>query len=150
MGSNPDYLLKSFLLYCSDSKDMWQCPAKVKLIWPAGKKISQNLSHFENENTFRKRTTFWKWIHFSKKNHILKMKTPFEKEPHLENGSSFWDVFWKWKHVFGIKLKSCWLTVVTLRFRDSVLQRSNWSGRLDNWLFRQRTIIRSINARSLF
>ena len=34
------------------------------------KKISQNLSHFkkelhfENEHTFRKRTTFWKWKNF--------------------------------------------------------------------------------------
>ena len=35
------------------------------------------------------------------------MKTPFEKEPHFENESSFWTVFWKWKHVFG-KVKSNW------------------------------------------
>ena len=38
---------------------------------------SQNLSHFENENTFRKRTTFWKWKLIPKR--ILKMKTCFRK-----------------------------------------------------------------------
>ena len=26
---------------------------------------------------------------------ILKMKTPFEKEPHFENESSFWKRFWR-------------------------------------------------------
>ena len=40
-----------------------------------GKKIKNqwSLSHFENENTFRKRTTFWKWKLIPKP--ILKMKT---------------------------------------------------------------------------
>ena len=46
------------------------------------KRNSWNLSQFENENTFRKRTTFiWKWKHLSKKSCIyLKMKTPFQKD----------------------------------------------------------------------
>ena len=39
------------------------------------KKYSWNLSHFENENTFRKRTTFWKWKLSLKP--ILKIKTYF-------------------------------------------------------------------------
>ena len=38
-------------------------------------KNTQNLSHFENENTFRKRITFWKWKLIPKP--ILKMKTCF-------------------------------------------------------------------------
>ena len=29
------------------------------------------------------------------------MKTPFDKEPHFENESSFQNAYWKWKHVFG-------------------------------------------------
>ena len=38
--------------------------------------------------------------------HILKMKTPFEKEPHFENESSFRNPFWKWKHTYG-KVRIC-------------------------------------------
>ena len=41
------------------------------------KKNSQNLSHFENENTFRKRTTFWKWKPILTR--ILKKKASFWK-----------------------------------------------------------------------
>ena len=37
--------------------------------------------------------------------HILKMKAHFEREPHFENESSFWNPFWKLKHVLG-KVKS--------------------------------------------
>ena len=39
------------------------------------KKHLRNLSHFENENTFPKRTTFWKWKLIPKL--ILKMRTFF-------------------------------------------------------------------------
>ena len=34
------------------------------------------------------------------------MKTPFEKEPHFENESSFRNPFWKWKHTYG-KVRIC-------------------------------------------
>ena len=42
------------------------------------KQHSQNLSHFENKRTFRKRTAFWKWKLIPK--NILKMKTFFWKD----------------------------------------------------------------------
>ena len=34
--------------------------------------------------------TFWKWKHLLKKNHILKLRTPLEKEPHFENENICW------------------------------------------------------------
>ena len=49
---------------CSDCTDL--------CFLEKGKNRSQNLSHFENENTFRRRTTFWKQKLISKP--ILKMK----------------------------------------------------------------------------
>ena len=65
------------------------------------KKTSRNLSHFENENTFRKRTTFeneskknhiWKWKHLPKKNLILRMEA--HSKMHFENENIFLE---KWK-----------------------------------------------------
>ena len=34
-----------------------------------------------------------------KTSHILKLKTPLEKEPHFENGNQKGTKFWKWKHL---------------------------------------------------
>ena len=55
-------------------------------------------SHFENENTFRKRTMFWKWKHLVKKNHILRMEV--HSEMYLENENVFLE---KWKVINPFK-----------------------------------------------
>ena len=53
---------KNFKAICSDCTDfclqifVYSCVFRKK-----EKQRSQNLSYFENESTFRKRTTFWKW-----------------------------------------------------------------------------------------
>ena len=57
-------------------------------------------SHFENENTFRKRTMFWKWKHLVKKNHILRMEV--HSEMYLENENVFLE---KWKVINPFKKK---------------------------------------------
>ena len=46
-------------------------------IWDDRFNFSGNLSHFDNENTFRKITTFWKWKLILKP--VLKMKACFLK-----------------------------------------------------------------------
>ena len=77
--------------------------------------------------TFWEKSPFWKWMHISKKNYILKMNAHFEKEPilkinahlekelHFENECTFRKrthsenectfrkrtTFWKWECVFG-------------------------------------------------
>ena len=56
------------------------------------KRNSWNLSQFENENTFRKRTKFWKWQHLPKKNHSLRIKA--HSEICFENDNIFLE---KWK-----------------------------------------------------
>ena len=40
--------------------------------------------------------------------HILKMKAHFEKEPHFGNESSYWNPFWKWKHILSSFNFDCW------------------------------------------
>ena len=44
---------------------------------------------------------FWKRKNLHETFHILKMNTPFEKEPHFENENTFQKrtTFWKWKHL---------------------------------------------------
>ena len=44
------------------------------------KQHSQNLSHFENESTFRKTNIFWKW-----KNYLSPLWTHWLWKPHLKN-----------------------------------------------------------------
>ena len=65
---------------CSECTDfVYNCVFQKK-----EKQHSQNLLHFENESTFRKRTTFWKWKLIPKPNIenenmcLEKLKTPFK------------------------------------------------------------------------
>ena len=57
-------------------------PSKKQQLCSSEKEKKNTHETFQNENTFQK------------KNHILKMKTPSEKEPHIENENMFLE---KWK-----------------------------------------------------
>ena len=67
-------------------------------------------------------------VFFGKKNknthktfHILKMKTQWEKDPHFENGSSFQNPFWKWKHVFRVIYKLGCHNVIRTGFSNQMI-----------------------------
>ena len=53
------YKLLGFLCAVKGGKSVHHQVAEI-FVWKKEKQQTQNISHFENESTFRKRTTFWK------------------------------------------------------------------------------------------
>ena len=93
----------------------------------------KNKNSWKTSHNFSKVTTFWKWKHLSKKNHVLKMKTPLEKEPHFENGSSFRNVFWNENMFSGKHLQCCSSNANVFPFIKAVFLWKVWLFLLVPW-----------------